>query len=191
MSIFNIFGKKPQTIESETDYKQTKTEELENQLDNIPPVDLFIDNEPPHIEEIEEPKQSEITLFLNRDFHKMGSGDGYEFHSSDTLETGLKKIRAEFQLIIDQSIQEKIDKRLKLTNLIVDVVDISDKTVNKLENTVLELNTTLDLLERQKELSAENEGWVMNAIHNYNQGFIQGLNDYISIENLLNLAKNV
>lgn len=191
MSIFNFFGKKPQTIESETDYKQTKTEELENQLGNIPPVDLFIDNEPPQIEGIGEPNQSEITLFLKNDFHQMGSRDGYEFHSSDTLETGLKKIKAKFQLILDQSIQEKKQKILKLANLVVDVACISDKTVNKLENTIQELEISIELLESQKGLSAENEGWVMNAIHNYNQGFVQGVNDYVALEDLLNLKKSV
>jgi hypothetical protein len=42
----------------------------------------------------------------------------------------------------------------------------------------------------QKDLSIENEGWVMNTIHSYQQGFIQGLNDFLERENLLNSIKN-
>jgi hypothetical protein len=121
----------------------------------------------------------------------MGINDGYEYHSLETLETGKKKIRAEFQLIVDQCIQEKFASRLQMRNLIVDVSKVSDDARQKLENTVEELNSSLALLEKQKELSAENEGWVMNAIHSYHQGFVQGLNDYIAGENLLNSIKIV
>ncbi len=75
--------------------------------------------------------------------------------------------------------------------MIVYVGKIADTTRQTLENTIEELNASLDLLQKQKELSSENKGWVMNAVHSYHQGFIQGLNDYIIGENLLNSIKNI
>ena len=73
----------------------------------------------------------------------------------------------------------------------VDVSKVSEDTRQKLENTVDELNSSMDKLQKQKELSAENEGWVMNAIHSYHQGFVQGMNDFILGENLVNSIKNI
>lgn len=171
---------------------EPKSNAVETHQEIIPPVDLFIDNEAPKLEkQVATETESKITVFLNRNYQSMGINDGYEYHSQETLETGKKKIRAEFQLIVDQSIQEKFGNRLQMKNLIVDVTKVSDDARQKLENTIEELNSSLGILQKQKELSAENEGWVMNAVHSYHQGFVQGLNDYISGENLLYSIKNI
>ena len=163
----------------------------EQQTEFAPPIELFIDNEAPKPEQRVEQAQSRVAAFLNRDCHSIGIHDGYEYHSQETLETAKKKIRAEFQLIIDQSIQEKLVNRLQMKNMIVDVNKVSDDARQKLENTIEELDASLAILQSQKGLSAENEGWVMNAIHTYQQGFVQGLNDWLAGEHLLNSIKNI
>lgn len=189
----NLFGgsRKTKQQESSTEVLPLTTV-MEAPQENIPPVDLFIDNEVPQLErKTTMETQNKITVFLNRNYHSMGTSDGYEYHSQETLETAMKKIRAEFQLIVDQSIQEKFTSRLQIKHLIVDVANISEEAKQKLENTIEEINSSLALLQEQKELSAVSEGWVMNAVHSYHQGFVQGLNDYISGENLLNSIKNI
>ena len=192
MSILEkLFGPKAKTenpVTTITDPQLT----VADQPENIPPMDIFIDNEVPQPErQLTEETKSKITLFLERNYHSMGINDGYEYHSQETLETGKKKIRAEFQLIVDQAIQEKSERRLQLRMLIVNVEKIAEETKRNLELTIEELNSSIALLQKQKELSAENEGWVMNAIHSYHQGFVQGLSDYIAGENLLNSIKNI
>ncbi len=192
MSIIEkLFGGKAKTenpVTTITDPQLTVTDQPEN----IPPMDIFIDNEVPQPERQQATEtKSKITLFLERNYHSMGINDGYEYHSHETLETGKKKIRAEFQLIVDQAIQEKSERRLQLRMMIVNVEKIAEETKRNLELTIEELNSSIALLQKQKELSVENEGWVMNAIHSYHQGFVQGLSDYIAGENLLNSIKNI
>jgi hypothetical protein len=194
MSIFkNLFGSNRKTEQTETVTRITEplTTAMDAQPEVAPTFDLFIDNEAPQSEQVVEQSQSKVTEFLKRNWNMAGTNDGYEYHSQETLETAKKKIRAEFQLIIDQSIQEKFASRLQLKNMIVDVNKISEDARQKLENTVEELNSSLSILQRQKELSAENEGWAMNAVHSYHQGFIQGLNDWLAGEQLLNSIKNI
>lgn len=190
MNILNLFGKKPQTSDNKNINELSEELIMKQEPENTPSLDLFIDNEPPQTDQKLVEQQSKINSFLNRNYHAIGLNDGYEYHSQETLETGKKKIRAEFQLIIDQSIQEKYTSRLQIKNLIVDVAKVSEEAKQKLENTNEELTSSLELLHKQKELSIENEGWVMNAIHSYQQGFVQGLNDFIESENLLNSIKN-
>lgn len=120
----------------------------------------------------------------------LGINDGFEYHSIELLKIGKRKILTEFQFSLDKEIQHKYDCLLRMKHLIVDVKDISAATKEKLELTIHDLNSSLSLLESQKELSALEEGWVMNAIHAYHQGFIQGLNDYIEGEEFLNSVKN-
>ena len=187
MSIFSkFFGNKTQTENQATMIAEPLTTVVETQQENIPPVDLFIDNEVPQPERLATAEtQSIITVFLNRNYHSIGINDGYEYHSQETLETGKKKIRAEFQFIVDQEIETMSQQKLKMRTLVIDVTKISDEARQKLELTIEEVNTSLSKLEKQKELSAENEGWVMNLIHSYHQGYVQGLNDFISGENFL------
>lgn len=193
MSILkNLFGNKGKTgvIEKETAIAESVTF-VETQPEVAPPLELFIDNNPPRPREIDEQVQSKVTIFLSRNYHSIGINDGYEYHSHETLEMAKRKLKAEFQLTIDQSIQEKLASRLQLKNIVVDVNRISDEANQKLENIIEELNTSLAILQKQKELSAESEGWVMNAIHSYHQGFVQGLNDWLAGEHLLASIKNI
>lgn len=194
MSILkNLFGNKGKTEETQkvTPLTDPITTIVESQAEKAPPVDLFIDNVAPQPEQVVEQNQSKLAEFLKRNWHTLGINDGYEYHSQETMETAKKRIRAEFQLIIDQSIQDKSASRLQLKNMIVDVNSISSATNEKLQNTVEELNTSISILQKQKELSIENEGWVMNAIHSYHQGFVQGLNDWLAGEQLLNSIKHI
>lgn len=191
MSILkHLFGIKGKTETTKSAVAEPITVS-EQQTGFAPPIELFIDNEAPQPEKHVEQPQSRVASFLNRDCRSVGIHDGYEYHSQETLEAAKKKIRAEFQLIIDQSIQEKLVNRLQMKNMMVDVNKISDDARQKLENTIEELDASLAILQSQKELSAENEGWVMNAIHTYQQGFVQGLNDWLAGEHLLNSIKNI
>ena len=119
MSIFKyLFGNKGKTEATETAVAEPGTV-VEPQTDTVPPIDLFIDNEAPQPKQTIEQPQSRVTVFLSRNYHSIGIHDGYEYHSQETLETAKKKIRAEFQLIIDQAIQEKLASRLQLKNLMM------------------------------------------------------------------------
>jgi len=159
---------------------------------NIPPKELFIDNTPPAAQiTTEEHTTNKIRKFISRDYFSLGFKDGYEYHSNDILESGKKKIKADFLLILDQSIEEKQRERLKTKNLLIDVYEVSDDAYKKLENTIEEMNISINTLHKQKELSCDNEGWVMTAIHAYHMGFKQGIDDYIAGEELLNSVRNI
>ncbi len=188
MRIFNLFGKKPQTTESAAVIAHPETTVLEKQQENIPPVDLFIDDEAPQSEQVVEQTQSKITLFRSQNHYSIGYNDGHNFHSSEMLEIGKRKIRTEFRFILEQEIEEMNQKKLQLKMLVVDVRKVSDDTREKLELNVTEIEKSLMKLEKEKELSVENEGLVSNAIQSYHQGFIQGSNDYIESEKFLNAA---
>jgi uncharacterized protein YsxB (DUF464 family) len=161
-----------------------------SKVGNIPPVDLFIDNQPPQLESNnKEQVPNRISQFLKRDYLSIGFNDGYEYHSNDTLEAGKKKIIAEFLLVMDQSIEEKQLEILKYKNLLVDVSNVSEETSKKLQNSIETLILSLNSIQKQKELSVDNEGWVMTAIHSYYLGFKQGTDGFIAGEDLINSIK--
>lgn len=192
MNIFSkLFGKTKLSVLNNTAIPETK-ENIGSTADNkTPDMDLFIESEEPTAKPVQVQEESKITQFLNRNYYALGVHDGHEYHSSDNLTIGKRKIGTEFRFILDHEIQEKEERRLQLENLITDVSAVSPLTVQKLQNTLQKLSSAIDKLEKQKELSIEEEGWVMNAIYSYQQGFAQGLTDYIDSEELLNSIKNI
>lgn len=166
-----------------------------------PTMDLFIDNEPPVIEqptafqpEIEQKKQKPqgvIESFLSRDYKTIGLFDGFEYHSQEALENAKRKIRTEFQFIMDRLIDEKTEKKFQTRTMLTNVINISPEAKQNLEILIEELNASIERLERQKSLSVEDEGWVMNAIHPYQQGFVQGLNDWVLGEQLISSVRSI
>ncbi len=192
MNIFSkLFGKKKSTVLNNTPISETKDNNISASEDLVPDKDLFIESQEPPRKTIQAEQPGKISLFLSRNYHALGVHDGYEYHSSENLMTGKRKIGAEFRLVLDQEIQEKEEKQLQLENLIIDVSSVSPLTLQKLQNTLQKIGVAIDRLEKQKELSIEEEGWVMNAIYSYQQGFNQGVSDYIDSEAMLNSIKNI
>jgi hypothetical protein len=181
---------KSKDLYSELYKSDNADDELSPEVESISPPnkDLFIDSEMPSVQL---KSVSKISAFLARNFHVIGMRDGYGYHSSENLTIGKRKIGAEFRLLLDQEIQDQENKQLRLENLIVDVSLISDLTLQKLQNTVTNIKSSINLLQVQKELSTEEEGWVMNAVYGYKQGYSQGLMDYIDSESLLNSINNI
>lgn len=78
-----------------------------DQPENIPPMDIFIDNEVPQPErQLTEETKSKITLFLERNYHSMGINDGYEYHSHETLEMGKKKFGQSFSSLLTKQFKK-------------------------------------------------------------------------------------
>lgn len=183
----NFFNRKNRVQESPV----SSTVHSEN-LEKIPAEDLFIDNNPPKSESNKnrpEGSKSKLSAFLERDFYAIGKRDGYISHSKETVELWNRKTRSEFQLIMDQMIQEKREHHLTLTNHLASVGSLHETTSLQLNNRLNDLTQDINQLVKQKELSVDDEGWVMRAIHGYREGFTHGLNDYMEGEILINPVK--
>ena len=134
MSIFNFFNqnasKKEDINPGTTPNKQTENYSTLNTT----PMDLFVDsNEPLKTPKKEAATGNRINLFLNRNFLTLGINDGFEYHSFDTFTKVKRKLLAEFQLIMDQEIQDKKERMLELRQLVIDVKDLSEAAKAKLE----------------------------------------------------------
>jgi hypothetical protein len=189
-SLFKRSGaNRPSSVET---FAPPSSSLIELEQEKKPPFDLFIDNEPPQErqEESNYETKSKISTFLERDYHSIGINDGFEYHSHENLQSAKDKIKTEYKLIIDKMIQEKIEKIFQLRIMLSNVDRISDVTQKNLELMIEEIESSISRLQQQKDLSSVDEGWVMNAIHSYHQGFVQGLNNYLASENFLKSIKN-
>ena len=93
MNIFSkLFGKKQSTVLNNTPFSGTKDNNISTLEELIPDKDLFIESQEPPRQNMQTEQPGKITLFLNRNYHALGVHDGYEYHSSENLTTGKRKI---------------------------------------------------------------------------------------------------
>lgn len=137
---------------------------------------LFMETEqPPAVAPKDNLQPSKISEFLNRNYESKGLREGYEYGTLELLDNSIKQIKSELLIILDQMIEEKRLGVLNLVNQIPAVFNIAPVVVTQLENAIVETKNSIADLQKQKELTVENEGWVMNGIHSYREGFIKGV----------------
>ncbi len=149
--------------------------------------DLFIEDEAP-VEEVQATSQkakSHLASFLDRNFYSMGFQDGYMRHSLELLDTKVRKIKAEFRLCIDKQSQEVHKQILELDKHLIDIDGLSERLTGKVMLSKKKLQQDFDRLESEKQKSAIDEGLVMVAVHQYNEGYYMGVSMYQNENHLI------
>ncbi len=141
--------------------------------------DLFIDNNPPaETAIVEENVKNEVISFLAQDFYTKGYEDGYRNHSDEKRKNTIKSIKADFRMQIDILMDKKRNVKLESQNTQAETGKISDSLNTQIINILKDLDQSLSILNKEKEYSAVDEGWVMKAIHQYHIGFVKGTSRY-------------
>lgn len=192
MSIFkNLFGSNGKTETHLVSQEPIISDPINNSTENWLKTN-FADLEPPVAESQQQTQSSsKVSEFLNRNYESKGINDGYEFGTHELLENSIKKIKSEFLISIDQMIEDKKLSILKLSTQKLAVGTIAPTVTHQLEASIVETNNSVSELQKQKGLSSENEGWVMNAVHSYKDGFIRGLLSKTEEDDLLSPISNL
>lgn len=142
-------------------------------------ADLFVDNQAPEAER-EAAKESigMIRAFLEQDFFGTGYKDGYNYHSTDMMNNRIKAIKAGFRFKLDQFIEDKRIELLQLRTHNIEFEGLSERMTKRIEAVEEDQRLMIARLEREKELSVEDEGWIMKPIHEYRDGFLRGAEAY-------------
>ncbi|MBP6872888.1 MAG: hypothetical protein KBC43_12835 [Bacteroidales bacterium] len=158
--------------------------ENENIFPEIP-ENVFVENSAPEPEvPFAEPKGADILAFLKQDFRAIGYRDGYTYHSNEKQAHVIKSMKADFRLEIDQLIDKKKEAKLLLEEQKIEAHGLSEELVRKIELRIEHTGQLIIKLEKEKELSALDEGWIMRAIHAYRDGYVSGTETCLEEKNL-------
>lgn len=144
------------------------------------PESLFVDKEPPIMEEKKEVKVAgnKLSAFLGVDYKGIGYSDGYRYHSAEVLDNYKRLVRSEFRAAVDFVIDEIKSKKLITQRDLIDSKALSQKLAEKYEQTIVRFEEEIIRLEQEKDWSSVDEGLVMGPINQYRDGFIRGMEDY-------------
>jgi len=125
------------------------------------------------------PGQSLLDSFFSVNYEQLGYDEGYEFHNSDIIKIKHKKIKADYLLQITRSLDLLKVKAHKLELQLTESEELSELIADKIKAALKFNKEKQDHLLYQRELTAMDEGIIMNAIHGYTLGFKQGALDYV------------
>lgn len=162
-------------------FKAKNSEEtLQSTLEETIDPAVFVESADPSIEPVrgEEQTYSKLDKFLRVDYEWYGYSDGYANPSIDFMEMKLKSIRSEFRLVLDRNIDELKSRlsngklsQISLSGMPGTIEDEIKEKIRQLEDAILEL-------QKQKELSVDDEGMVSSAVNRYSIGFTKGISQY-------------
>ena len=173
----NIFGRNNHSSNngSETEHAQ----QFHNEPDLKSFENIFVNPEPPVQEkESETNAVSGLEAFLSCDYFKMGFEEGYKTHSAEAKTARINVIKSEFRLIMSRKIDQLRQEMLTLENHLIDVEGIDQRLEKKILKRIGYIKERCVENEKEKALSVEDEGLVMESIHKFTDGFIKGTQMY-------------
>lgn len=132
----------------------------------------------------EEELKSSLNDFFKMDYYSAGYREGNRFVSSKALEQAIQIIKGRFLKAVDQKILSLNERILKIEGVAVDIGLDTEPSYKKLKLTITYNEKSIEILEKQKMESRENQGWVMVAVNSYRSGFLLGRNDRLMISGL-------
>jgi len=156
--IKNLFKGKATSLSNTTE-KQSQASDFENGESNT-------DN-------------SLLDQFFEVNYQKIGYQEGYEFHNSEIMQIKLKKIKADYLLLITKSLDYCQAYEHQLNLQLQESKELSDLICDKINEGLRFNKTKQENLVFEKELVVMDEGCFMQAVHGYTLGFKQGANDYV------------
>lgn len=137
----------------------------------------FIDENPP-VDDFEMKKENVLKIFMDQNFSAKGFNDGYEFHSSQSLESGIDNIRSEYQHLIDIMIDEKKSEIYSLNLSKIQNDGMPGNIIEQFDLRIDTINETMTKCKREYELALDNKGHIEFPINKYKDGFEKGQQQY-------------
>jgi hypothetical protein len=172
-----VFGKKNTMEMNNHNQVNALANHLQDNSINVT-EDLFVDNNPPEQDAVAQLQHISLSSFLDRDHQRKGYEDGYSWHSAEMLDNQLKAIKSDFRYFLDQKIDELRLEIHRASGEKINVYGLSERMVQQLQLRIDLFDVNLQRLEREKELSSQDEGLVMKVVNQYRDGFIRGMETY-------------
>ncbi len=188
----NIFGRKMNQIESNISKENFAAPSLENIIEPTRdvPAELFVDNNSPIEESKSEEIVSETKLFLESNHRESGFADGYQYHSSEIMNSTVNSNASKFRKLMDDEIEKAKSEIVNFRHHFSRVGESFPEILKSLQIGISQKEELIEQFKEQKTLSVEFEGWISHPVNSYKLGFRQGLEAYLEEAGLLTKFQN-
>jgi hypothetical protein len=126
----------------------------------------------------------EIVSFLGESYFNWGRHNGQNGGTAAALSHGRESIIARFQNTLSMLVERRIATIHKLESQILDIEGVSPAMTQRLKLACEHQQRDIGVLKEQSTLAAEGKGWVLEALNQYQSGFVRGLSAACDLESL-------
>lgn len=127
----------------------------------------------------------ELKDFFADNYFGLGQHNGARYQTQEAFELGKGKLVAKFQNIIEVMVEQKLNKVDRIHNMTLQTAGVSPKVTAGLNLACQKLERDITTLQAQSERAAEQKGWALSALNDYQIGFNKGLQEAVDGELLL------
>lgn len=124
----------------------------------------------------------ELELFFQDHHFGLGRHNGANYRSHEALMLGKNALLSRFQNVVGDLIARRLEKFNKLQLELIAIEGISQAMSDQLRLACEQLQRDIAVLEKQDELSHTEQGWVRDALNQYQIGFSKGLREVIDFD---------
>jgi len=126
----------------------------------------------------------EIVNFFSDRYFNWGQHNGNSAGTAVALAHGRSSIIARFQNTLSIIIERKHTLLHRVESQILEVEGINPTLTQRLTLACDHLRRDIGVLEKQSELAADGKGWVLEALNQYQSGFVRGISLHCDLEGL-------
>lgn len=160
---------------------------------SIPPSDLFTEQTAPPennagnntAPQKVKYRPASVHEFLSQDFWGLGHSHALQFPSTNRRDSAIKLLCTNYRQALDKAAQIIAADLEAHEQESLHLKGISDVVDHQMARRKQELQSLLQRVSQQLELSIDHEGWLAPAIAAYQDGFTQGTMEYMQQKDLL------
>lgn len=177
MNIFKKFFSKNGNGSNDTEALTNDSLITESNFNDPAFKEMFIDED---ISVNEEAVQNVNSLkeFFQQNFIKIGYTAGYDNHSAQSIENGIKNIQSEYKLNINKMIGEYDNEVYFLEINKIKTEGISDSLINMFDLKIQQYRELIEKCKKELEFSEDLKGHIEYAVNKYKEGFEKGMTQY-------------
>lgn len=124
---------------------------------------------------------NEIRAFFAQNHFGLGRHNGATYRTREALERGRTSLVANFRNALERCAARREGQLRRLNDTLIEVEGVSDTTSRRLKQATGCLENDKATLDSQISAATRGQGWVMQAILDYETGFAKGLSEAIGM----------
>jgi hypothetical protein len=130
--------------------------------------------------------ESKVVQFINQKHYEYGFHTGFNYGSLDAKNTAVNQIIGEFQLLINEAIQQQMEKKAVIKHHLLSIKDLPESVeYAQFKHAIIESDRRIADLENELKLSNTKNGIIKKAISQYETGYSKGYREYLDNSDLL------
>ena len=131
----------------------------------------------------------QLLAFFAQEHHECGCHDGAIHRTQSALEQGRNGLIARFQKLLELMIERRMAEHFRLHDSLLETEGLDRSVERRLQLACERLEREIGVLRSEILAAADGKGWILEALNQYQMGFLRGVKTAIDFQLLASVAE--